>query len=115
MARGAGGFGSLGDMAKLARMAQKMQQDMVAAQAEMEQARIEAGAGGGVVKAVVDGRGRLISLEIKRDAVDPDDVEMLQNLIVSAINEAEDRAAEMQNERLQGVTGGMGLPPGLLP
>jgi nucleoid-associated protein EbfC len=113
MGRGMGGFGGLGDMAKLARMAQKMQQDMATAQEELESARIEASAGGGVVTAVVNGRGRLISLTVKPEAVDPDDVEMLQDLIVSAINEAEDRAEDTQRERLQGVTGGMGLPPGL--
>jgi DNA-binding YbaB/EbfC family protein len=113
MGRGKGGLGGFGDMAKLARMAQKMQQDMLAAQEEMQDARIEASSGGGVVTAVVNGRGRLISLTVKREAVDPDDVEMLQDLIVSAINEAEDRAEESQTERMQGLTGGMGLPPGL--
>ena len=111
---GRGGFGGLGDMAKLMKTAQKMQEDMLAAQAELEQARVESTAGGGVVKAVVNGKGRLIALEIKPEAVDPDDVEMLQDLIVSAIQQAEESAEEMQEQKMQGAAGGLGgLPPGL--
>jgi hypothetical protein len=107
---GRGGFGGMGDMAKLAKMAQKMQEDMLAAQEEMENARIEATSGGGMVKATVTGKGRLVALEIKPEAVDPDDVEMLQDLIVVAIQEAEAKAEEAQMERMQGLTGGLNLP-----
>src|SRR5207244_1244729 len=110
---GRGGFGGLGDMVKLMKQAQKMQEDMLKAQEELAYGRIEATSGGGVVKATVDGKGKLITLEIKREAVDPDDVEMLQDLLVSDINEAEDKAESLQQDRMQDVTGGMGLPPGL--
>ncbi|HSV72277.1 MAG TPA: YbaB/EbfC family nucleoid-associated protein [Chthonomonadales bacterium] len=110
---GKGGMGGLGDMAKLAKMAQKMQDDMVAAQRAMEDARIEATSGGGVVKAVVNGKGRIIAVEIKPEAVDPDDVEMLQDLIVSAVSEAQEQAEAAQTAHMQGLAGGMDLPPGL--
>jgi|SRR5579862_685095 len=111
---GKGGFGGLGDMAGLMKKAQKMQQDMLDAQEELKNARFEASTGGGAVKAVVNGRGRLVSLEIKPEAVDPDDVEMLQDLIVTAINEAEDTAESEAEDRMKDVAGALGpLPPGL--
>lgn len=111
---GRGGFGSMGDMMKLMKQAQKMQEEMMAAQEEMESAHVEATSGGGVVKAVVNGKGRLVALEIRPEVVDPDDVEMLQDLIVAAIQEAEQKAQEMAEERMQEITGGFGgLPPGL--
>ena len=106
------GFGGLGDLSKLMKQAQKVQEDMLAAQEEMARARVEATSGGGVVKAVVDGRGKLINLEIKPEAVDPDDVEMLQDLLVSAIHEAQEKAEAASEEKMRGLTGGMGLPPG---
>ncbi len=110
---GRGGFGGLGDMAKLMKQAQKMQQDMLQAQEELQNARVEATSGGGAVRAVVNGKGKLVALEIKPEAVDPDDVEMLQDLLVSAIKEAEEKAEEQELERMQGLTGGLGLPPGM--
>jgi DNA-binding YbaB/EbfC family protein len=108
-----GGFGGLGDMAKLMKDMQKMQDNMVVAQEELQQTRIETTSGGGAVKAVVNGKGKLISLEIKPEAVDPDDIEMLQDLLVIAIKEAEDKAEAMETEKMQGLTGGVALPPGL--
>lgn len=114
MGRGFGkGFGGLGDMAKLMKQAQKMQADMVVAQEALEQERVEATSGGGVVRAVVSGKGKLIELFVKREAVDPDDVEMLQDLIVTAIRDAQDRAEALQAERMESLTGGVGLPPGI--
>src|SRR5262245_35434078 len=110
---GRGGFGGLGDIAKLMKEAQKMQDNMQAARDELQNARVDATAGGGVVKAVVDGEGKLISLQLSKEAVDPDDIEMLQDLIVTAIKDAEAKAEDLQRERMQSVTGGMGLPPGL--
>lgn len=113
MARFGGGFGGLGDINKLMKQAQQMQADMLAAQEELASARIEATAGGGVVKAVVDGKGHIVSLEIKPEAVDPDDVEMLQDLLITAIKDAEAQAEAMQEEKMQGAAGGMNLPKGL--
>lgn len=107
------GFGGLGDMAKLMKQAQKMQDDMLAAQKELEDTRVEATSGGGVVQAVVTGKGKLVSLTISPDVVDPADVEMLQDLIVSAIREAEQKAEAMEVERMKSMTGGLGLPQGL--
>jgi DNA-binding YbaB/EbfC family protein len=111
---GGGGFGGgMPDMGKLMKDMQKMQTNMLAAQEELLNDRIEATSGGGVVKAIVNGKGKLVSLEIKPEAVDPDDVEMLQDLIVTAITEAEERAEEQETEKMQGLTGGVQLPPGL--
>jgi DNA-binding YbaB/EbfC family protein len=110
---GRGGFGGLGDMTKLMKQAQKLQEEMLAAQEELEEARVEATAGGGMVKAIVSGKGKLIGLEIKPEVVDPEDVEMLEDLIVAAVQEAEAKATELEMEKMQGLTGGVGLPPGL--
>ncbi len=107
------GFGGLGDMAKLMKQAQKMQSDMVEAQKELEESRVEATSGGGVVKAVVSGKGKLVSVTINPDVVDPADVEMLQDLIVSAIREAEEKAEAIELDKMQSMTGGMNLPQGL--
>jgi DNA-binding YbaB/EbfC family protein len=111
--KGFGGLGGFGDIAKLMKQAQRMQDDMVKAQEELANARLEGTAGGGAVKAVVNGKGRLISIAISREAVDPQDVEMLEDLVVSAINDAEDRAEEHQKDQMQGVVGDVPLPPGL--
>lgn len=110
---GRGGFGNFADMARLAKQVQQVQADMAKAQEELEAARVEATSGGGAVKAIVSGKGKLIALEISPDAVDPEDVEMLQDLIVSAVREAEEAAEKAAEERMQGIAGGIGLPPGL--
>ncbi len=110
---GRGGLGGLGDMAKLMKQAQRMQEDMVKAQEELDGVRVEASTGGGVVKATVNGKGKLVAIKIDPEVVDPGDVDMLQDLILSAVQEAEDKAEELQTERMQGVTGGLGLPPGI--
>ncbi len=111
--RGGGGFGGMPDMGKLMKDMQKMQDDMANAQEELVNARVEATSGGGVVKAIVTGKGKLVSLEIKPEAVDPDDVEMLQDLLITAINEAEERAEEQETVKMKGLTKGLNLPPGL--
>ena len=107
---GRGGFGGLGDIAKLMKEAQKMQDNMETAREELQSARVEATSGGGAVKAIVDGEGKLVSITLSKDAVDPDDVEMLQDLIMTAIKDAESKAEDLQRERMQSVTGGMNLP-----
>jgi len=91
------------------RQAQKMQQDMMKMQEEMEAKEYEATAGGGVVKAVVSGKKELSSLSIDPEAVDPDDVEMLQDMIVAAVNEALRLADTSINESMSKITGGMNL------
>jgi DNA-binding YbaB/EbfC family protein len=97
-------------MANLQRMAMQMQQEMAKATAEIEAARVEGSAGGGVVKAMVSGKGDLLSVEIDPSAVDPSDVAMLQDLIVAAVTEAQNAARQMAEARMAAVTGGLRLP-----
>jgi len=92
------------------KQAQKMQQDMLKAQEELESKTYEAGAGGGVVSATVSGKKELVSVAIDPEAVDPDDVEMLQDLIVAAVNEALRKAAEDAASQMSRLTGGLNLP-----
>ena len=107
--RGMGGMGG-GNMNNMIRQAQKMQQDMMKAQEELESKSYEAQAGGGVVSAAVSGKKELLSIAIDPEAVDPDDVEMLQDLIVAAVNEALRKAAEDAASQMSRLTGGLNLP-----
>jgi DNA-binding YbaB/EbfC family protein len=88
---------------------QKMQADMMAAQEALAAEEVEGSAGGGMVKAVMTGGGELRSVSIKAEVVDPDDVEMLEDLVVAAVSEAMRRSQELQAERMGGVTGGLDL------
>ena len=106
--RGMGGMG--GNMNNMIRQAQKMQQDMMKAQEELESKTYEAAAGGGVVTAAVSGKKELVSVAIDPEAVDPDDVEMLQDLIVAAVNEALRRASDDAASQMSRLTGGLNLP-----
>ena len=110
--RGMGGMGGLGggNMQNMIRQAQKMQADMMKAQEELESKSYEAAAGGGVVKAVGSGKKEVTSVTIDPEAVDPDDVEMLQDLIVAAVNEALRKANDDANTQMSKLTGGMNLP-----
>ena len=92
---------------------QAMQNRIAAAQAEIEQKEAEAGAGGGAVTVRVNGKHQLVSVNIKPDACDPEDVEMLQDMIVAAANEAIRQIDEISEKHMSGVTGGLGLPGGL--
>ena len=107
--RGMGGMGG-GNMNNMIRQAQKMQQDMLKAQEELESKTYEAGAGGGVVTATVSGKKELVGVTIDPEAVDPDDVEMLQDLIVAAVNEALRRASDDASSQMSKLTGGLNLP-----
>ena len=106
--RGMGGMG--GNMNNMIRQAQKMQQDMMKAQEELENKTYEAAAGGGVVTATVSGKKELVSVTIDPEAVDPDDVEMLQDLIVAAVNEAIRKANDDAASQMSRLTGGLNLP-----
>ena len=86
-----------------------MQENMVKVQQEIEEREIEASAGGGVVTAKVNGKKELLDLIIKPEAVDPDDVEMLQDLIIAAVNEAIGNADELMKTEMSKVTGGLNL------
>jgi nucleoid-associated protein EbfC len=97
-------------MANLQRMAMQMQAAIAKVQEELATAQVEGTAGGGVVKAVVTGKQEIVSVTIDPSAVDPADVEMLQDLVVAAIAEAQRASREMAESRMAAVTGGMRLP-----
>ena len=92
------------------KQAQKLQAKMVEMQAEMGNRTVSAQAGGGMVEAVVNGRQELLSLRIDPEVVSADDVEMLQDLIMAAINEALNRSREMMAQEMSKLTGGMQIP-----
>ncbi|HKF75819.1 MAG TPA: YbaB/EbfC family nucleoid-associated protein [Candidatus Dormibacteraeota bacterium] len=98
---------------KMLKQMQQMQSRLAKVQAELEQEQVEAAAGGGAVKAVVNGQQRLLAVTIDPE-VARDDVEMLQDLVVAAVNEALDRSRELAASRMQSLTAGLGLPPGLI-
>lgn len=100
--------GGMGNMQDLMKQAQKMMEDAQRLEEELDAERVEATAGGGVVKATVSGKGELVALSIQPDAVDPDDVEMLQDLIVGAVREAQSNAEKLRAERTSALTGGLG-------
>ncbi|PKM72434.1 MAG: YbaB/EbfC family nucleoid-associated protein [Firmicutes bacterium HGW-Firmicutes-16] len=104
MGGGGGGFNM-----NMIKQAQKMQSDMLKMQEELDKAEYSAAAGGGVVTAVVSGKRELISLAIKPDAVDPEDVEMLQDMIIAAVNEALRKAETTAGENMAKLTGGLNL------
>ena len=101
------------NLGALLQQAQKMQEEMMAAQEKLKDELVEASAGGGMVKVVMSGDLELRTLTIDPDAVDPEDVEMLQDMVMAAVNEAIRAAQEMAEARLGRVTGGMGGPGGL--
>ena len=94
----------------LLKQAQQIQQQIAKAQEELDEAKIEASAGGGVVKVVVTGKQTLDSIIIDPDAVDPEDVEMLQDLVLAAVNEALEKARTLAGERMGAITGGLNIP-----
>ena len=111
MARG--GFpGMMGgaNMQQLARQAQKLQQQMTKMQEELDAREFEATSGGGMVTAKVNGKRELLAISIKPEAVDPDDVEMLEDMVMAAVNEALRTAAETVEREMGKLTGGMGIP-----
>jgi nucleoid-associated protein EbfC len=102
-----------GGMGNLMSQMQKLQEEMEKAQAQLETEEISVSSGGGMVTVVATGDKKIKSITIKPEAVDPDDVEMLQDMVLAAVNDALTKAAELQEERLGGLTGGLNLPPGL--
>ena len=97
-------------MANLQRMAQQMQQEMLRVQGELATATVDGSAGGGVVKATVTGKQELVSITIDPSAVDPNDVEMLQDLVIAAVNDALNASRELAETKMSAVTGGLRLP-----
>ncbi|TET96963.1 MAG: YbaB/EbfC family nucleoid-associated protein [Candidatus Zixiibacteriota bacterium] len=99
--------GGLGNMMK---QVQQMQAKMEQMQAELEKAEVEATAGGGMVKIVANGKHDILSITIDPEVVDKDDVEMLQDLIVAAVNQAHQKVQELQAEQMSNITGGLKIP-----
>ncbi len=95
---------------RMMKQAQQIQKQMMQLQEELESATVEATVGGGAVKAVVSGKMKVESITIDPDAVSPDDVEMLQDLVLAAVNEGLDKAQQMASEKMGALTGGMNIP-----
>jgi DNA-binding YbaB/EbfC family protein len=98
------------NMGKIMKQAQKMQEKMLRMQEELAAKTVEATAGGGMITAVVNGKYELVSLKIEREVVDPEDIEMLQDLIVAAVNEGIRKSQEMAQEEMAKITGGLNIP-----
>lgn len=101
-------------MDKLLKQAQKMQAQMALAQEELENTKIEGSAGGGAVKTVVNGHGEVLSVSISREVVNPDDVEMLEDLVLTAIKDAVSKSKALSEGKMESITGKMGGFPGLM-
>ena len=107
-----GGFpgGMPGNMNNLMKQAQRMQRQMEEAQKELEEKEVEAAAGGGAVKVKVSGKKEIVAVTIDPEVVDPEDVEMLQDLVISAINEAVNQVESTTETEMSKITGGVSLP-----
>ncbi len=108
MGKGFPGFG--GNMGNIMKQAEKMQKDMMKVQEEMKERLVEASSGGGAISVIVNGKKELKEIKIKPEVVDSEDIEMLQDLILAAVNEGLRKADEMVNSEMKKITGGI---PGL--
>ena len=104
------GMGGMGNMNNMIKQAQKMQDDITALQADLEQREFTASVGGGAVEITINGKRNVTKLDIKPEVVDPDDVEMLQDLIMSAFNEAVRNLDETSDAEMSKITGGVSFP-----
>jgi nucleoid-associated protein EbfC len=103
-------FGGLGNMGNIMKQAQKMMEQAKKAEEELAAARVEGTSGGGMVKVAATGAGEVLEITIDPQVVDPEDVEMLQDLVVTAVREAIEKATELRTERMKDLTGGMSIP-----
>ena len=108
MSKGFRGFP--GNMQDLVKQAQKLQQQIEQSQADAEKVINEGSTGGGMVKVTANGKGHVLSISIARDVVNPDDIEMLQDLIMAAVNEAIRGAQQQVKDQMEKIAGGMPLP-----
>ena len=97
-------------MGNLMKQAQKLQTKMLKLQEEMAEKMVEATAGGGMIKVIANGRQQILSIQIEKEVVDPDDVEMLQDLMLAAVNDALQKSQEMVSAEMSKLTGGMNIP-----
>ena len=107
MARG--GFPG-GNMNNMMKQVKKMQQEMEKAQADIEEKEFESTAGGGVIKATVNGKKELVAIKIDPDVIDPEDSDMLEDLIIAAVNDAMKKADEYSGQAMGKLTGGLNIP-----
>jgi hypothetical protein len=98
------------DMQEVLRQAQRMQERLARVQEELAGKTVEASSGGGMVTAVVNGRQEVVSIRIEKEVVSPEDVELLQDLVAGAVNEAMSRSRKMMADEMAKITGGMNLP-----
>lgn len=106
-------FGNKAQMQNMLKKARKMQEDMQKIQEELKQQTVDVSVGGGAVALIMNGEKKIVSLKIAKDAIDPEDPEMLEDLITTAVNEAGKKADEMVQKDMSKVTGGLGLPGGM--
>ena len=97
-------------MGKMMKQAQQLQTKMMKMQEELAQKTVEGTAGGGMIKAVANGKQQVVSIVIEKEVVDPEDVEMLQDLVLAAVNDALSRSQEMVSGEMSKLTGGMNIP-----
>lgn len=100
----------MGDMGSIMKQAQKLQQKMASLQDELGDKTVEGSAGGGMVKVVVNGKQQLLSIAIEKEVIDPEDADMLQDMIVAAVNDGINKSQIMVSEEMGKVTGGMKIP-----
>ena len=101
---------NLGGMGNIMKQARRLQEELAKAQAEIADMKVEASAGGGMVTATVTGQGQLVGLTLEKEVVDPEDVDMLTDLLVAAVQEAQNKAQQLSQDKLGPLTQGMGLP-----
>ena len=106
-------FGNRAQMQSMMKKARKMQEEMKKLQDEIKQKTVAVTVGGGTVSVIMNGDKQITSLTISKDAIDPNDAEMLEDLIATAVNEASRKVDDMVSENMSKVTGGLGLPGGL--
>ena len=104
------GMGGAQNMNAMIRQAQKMQEDMAALQEELDAREYDISAGGGVVGVKINGKKEILSIDIKPEIVDPDDIETLSDILVAAVNEAIKRVEDTNSEEMGKITGGLGMP-----
>lgn len=109
-----GNMGGMGNMNQMMKKVQKLQAEMAKTQEELKKRTLESTAGGGAVKVVITGEKQLQSIKIDPSAVDPQDVEMLEDLVLAAVNEAIKKVDDMTSQEMGKLTGGLNLPPGML-
>lgn len=107
-------FKELGSMANMLKQAQQMQEKMRQVQDELKTKVVEGSAGGGMVRAKVNGQQQVVSIKIEKEIVDPEDIQMLEDLVLAAVSQGLEKAKELAREELMKLTGGLNIP-GLMP